>query len=327
MSGPRRIVVALGGNALWADGQRGTWAQQLANATVAARAVVSLQRAGHHVVLTHGNGPQVGALSLQQLAGEADVPPMPLDALVAMTQGQLGYLLSTAVAAIDPQLVAAIVPTRVRVRGDDPAFDSPTKPIGIFYDEATARRYATERGWAIGPDAGRGWRRLVASPQPAEIIELDQIRQLSDGGALVIAVGGGGVPVIQGPGGLRGCDAVIDKDRASAALAASLEADLLIMVTGVARVALDFGTRWQRDMSRLTVTDALRHLAEGEFPAGSMGPKIESAARFVAAGGRAAIITHVDRLAEAVAGHDGTWIVADAEGPSRAAHATEAVAA
>ena len=322
-----RVIVALGGNALWADGQRGTWGQQLANATKAARGVVELQRAGYRVVLTHGNGPQVGALSLQQSAGEAEVPPMPFDVLVAMTQGHSGFLLATAISAIDPTLATATVMTRVRVRGDDPAFESPAKPIGIFYDEATARRFATERGWAIGPDAGRGWRRLVPSPQPIDIVELEQIRLLSDSGALVIAVGGGGVPVIKGPGGLRGCDAVIDKDRASAELARLLDADLLMLVTGVPRVALDFGTRWQRDMSRLTVTDATRHLKEGEFPAGSMGPKIESAARFVLAGGRAAIVTQIDRMAEAVAGRDGTWIVPDSEGPSIVAPSIESTVA
>jgi carbamate kinase len=315
-----RIVVALGGNALVPEHERGTWDEQLAHALPAARAAAELHRAGHEVLLTHGNGPQVGALALQQAAGEPDEPAMPFDVLAAMTQGQVGYLLQLTLWTVDPTLPTAVVLTRVRVDRDDPSFALPTKPIGPFYAEAEALTLAAERGWRVGPDAGRGWRRVMPSPRPLEILELAQIRALLERGALVVALGGGGIPVALDGGRPQGIEAVIDKDRASAELACALGADLLVMLTGVARVALDYGTRWQRDLARLTVSDARRHLAAGDFPAGSMGPKIESAARF-AAGGRAAVVTSVERAVDAVAGRDGTWIVADASGPSRVASA------
>jgi carbamate kinase len=315
-----RLVVAIGGNALTREDQRGTWEEQLENAGAVARQVAELGRQGHQVILTHGNGPQVGSLHVQQGAAWDEVPALPLHSLGAMTQGQLGYLLETAIGEVDPELRTASVLTRVRVEPDDPAFDSPTKAIGRFYSEEEAQRIADQRGWRMEEDAGRGWRAVVASPRPVEIVELEQIRALSDGGSFVIAAGGGGIPVVRGEdGALRGVEAVIDKDRCSAELALALGAELIVLLTGVERVALDFGTRWQRDMARLTVSDAVRLLGEGEFPAGSMGPKVESAEHFVAGGGRAAIVTTNDRLLEAVAERDGTWIVADEEGPSAAA--------
>ncbi|MGZ4178418.1 MAG: carbamate kinase [Solirubrobacteraceae bacterium] len=314
-----RAVIAFGGNALTREDERGTWEEQSANARVAVRAALDLRAAGHEVLLTHGNGPQVGALALQQAQASSQVPAMPFDALSAMTQGQLGYLLQQAIDSIDSGVPTATVLTRVVVAPDDPAFAHPTKPIGPFYDEATARALAAERGWSVGPDAGRGWRRMIASPQPLEVVEIDQIRRLLEHGAVVIAGGGGGIPVARLDGRLVGVEAVIDKDRCSAELASATSSDLMIMVTGVDRVALDFGTRWQRDMARLTVSDALRHLSSGEFPAGSMGPKIEAGARFVNRGGRAAVITSGEHLVSACAGRHGTWIVPDRDGPSCAA--------
>jgi len=315
-----RIVLALGGNALVPEGERGTWEEQLAHAMPAARAAAALHRAGHEVLLTHGNGPQVGALALQQAAGEPDEPAMPFDVLAAMTQGQVGYLLQLALWTVDPTIPTAVVLSRVRVDREDPSFALPSKPIGPFYAEAQALTLAADRGWRVGPDAGRGWRRMMPSPRPLQILELIHIRTLAESGALVIALGGGGIPVAVQRGRPLGVEAVVDKDRASAELACAIGADLLIMLTGVARVALDYGTRWQRDLARLTVSDARRHLAAGDFPAGSMGPKIESAARFAETGGTA-IVTSVDRAVGAVEERDGTWIVADAAGPSRVASA------
>jgi carbamate kinase len=204
----------------------------------------------------------------------------------------------------------------VRVNPEDPALSgTPTKPIGPFYDEPTARRLADERGWQVGPDAGRGWRRMMPSPQPLEIVELHEIEVLAAAGVLVVAGGGGGIPVVRRAAGLEGIDAVIDKDRCAAELAAALGADLLVLVTGVPRAALGFGTPDQRAIARLTVSDALRHLDAGEFPPGSMGPKIEGAARFAGGGGRA-VITDAAHVAAALDGEAGTWIVPDVEGPS-----------
>jgi carbamate kinase len=311
-----RIVIAFGGNALIREDERGTWTEQTAHAIEAARAIARVARA-HQVILTHGNGPQVGALALQQSSGEPDAPALPFDVLDAMTQGEIGYLLQQALGAVDPSLPTATILTRVRVNPDDPALTAPpTKPIGPFYDEPTARRLADERGWEVAPDAGRGWRRMMPSPHPLEIVELREIEVLAAAGVLVIAGGGGGIPVVRGAGGLTGIDAVIDKDRCAAELAAACGAELLVLVTGVPRAALGFGTPARRDIIRLTVTDALRHLDAGEFPPGSMGPKIEGAARFAGEGAGRAVITDAAHVAAALDGEAGTWIVPDAEGPS-----------
>ena len=310
-----RLVIAFGGNALIREDERGTWPEQTVHALEAARAIARMGRADE-VVLTHGNGPQVGALALQQAIGEPHAPALPLDVLDAMTQGEIGYLLQQALTAVDPSLPTATVLTRVLVADDDPAFQGePTKPIGAFLTEDEARRVARERGWHVAPDAGRGWRRMVPSPQPVRILEVDHVRRLVEGGVLVIAAGGGGIPVSWRDGHLVGLDAVVDKDRCAAELAAALQADMLVLVTSVPRVEIGFGTPASRVALRLTVSDALDHLDEGEFPPGSMGPKIEGAARFAGAGG-SAVITDAAHLATAVRGHHGTWIVPDRDGPS-----------
>ena len=314
-----RIVIAIGGNAIIADHERGTWSEQRANAGAIAAELVALKRAGHELVLTHGNGPQVGSLYRQHVLSAPQIPSLPLDALVAMTQGQLGYLLQTAIEAADPHLQTVTVLTRVRVEPDDPSFAKPTKPIGRFYGDERSARVATGPGGDVAPEAGRGWRAVVASPRPHEIVEFEQIRMLAQSGALVIAAGGGGIPVVRTAQRLEGTEGVIDKDRASAVLARAIEAEMLVMLTGVDRVALDFGTRWQRDMATLTVSDARQLLAAGEFPAGSMGPKVESGVRFTTEGGQAAIITSAMRLRDGVEGGAGTRIVPDSGGPSATA--------
>jgi carbamate kinase len=322
-----RIVVAIGGNAIVGEHQPGTWGEQRANARAVARELVALKRAGHELVLTHGNGPQVGALHTQHVRAAEEVPPLPFDVLVAMTQGQLGYLLQTAIEEVDSRVRTATVLTRVTVDGDDPSFAEPTKPIGRFFLDEAAARAASGGGLTVAPDAGRGWRTVVASPQPREIVEFEQVKLLVEHGMLVIAAGGGGIPVIRSDRQLDGTEAVIDKDRASAVLAQAVDANLLVMLTAVQRVALDFGTRWQRDMSRLTVSDARQLLESGEFPPGSMGPKVESGVRFVADGGRAAIVTCAEQLQDAIEGTAGTWIVPDEAGPSATAWTSAAMVA
>jgi carbamate kinase len=255
----------------------------------------------------------VGALMLQQALGEAEAPPMPLDVLTAMTQGQIGYLLVTAIAQVDPSLPTAALLTRTRVDPHDPAFETPTKPVGPFYDHDEAGRLAEERHWDMASDAGRGWRRVVASPRPREVLGSAHVRTLLEAGTVVIAGGGGGIPVAPRETGLDGVPGVVDKDRCTAELALAVGADLLVLLTGVPRVAIDFGTRWERELSRISVSDAMRAVADGEFPAGSMGPKIESAERFVEVGGGHAVITATGHVLAAVSGTDGTWIVPDGE--------------
>jgi len=303
-----RIVVAVGGNALIRAGQDGTWEEQLANVREIVASVLALRELGHDVVLTHGNGPHVGALLLQNKLGEAEAEPLPLDALIAMTQGWIGYLLESSFAELDPSVPIAVLLTRVMV---DPASAVPDKPVGPFYDEAEARRRESELGWDVAPDAGRGWRRVVPSPHPVEVLGERHVRALLEQGSVVIACGGGGIPVTRQGDKVVGFAGVIDKDRCSARLAADIEADVLVLLTGVPRVALDFGTRWERELTQLTVADTLRGLEEGDFPAGSMGPKMESAGRFVAESGGRALVTSADRLVAAVSGDDGTWIVPD----------------
>ena len=279
-----------------------------------ARTVVVLLDDRRRLLLVHGNGPQVGALALAQEAVAREVPPQPLFVLGAMTQGQLGYLLCQAIGdalhATGRAREVVAVMTQVVVSDDDPAFQTPSKPIGPFFPEGRARRLAEARGWAVAEDAGRGWRRVVASPDPLEVVEWPKIKALLDAGQVVVACGGGGVPVVRSEEGLAGVEAVIDKDLASARLGTLVEATTLLLLTGVERVALDFGTPGQREVDRMTVTEARAHLAAGQFPPGSMGPKVEAAARFVEGGGREAIVASLDRAADALAGRSGTWIVA-----------------
>ena len=254
---------------------------------------MALLRAGWGVVIVHGNGPQVGSLAIAHEESAAVVPPQPLFNLGAMTQGQMGSLVSLALRRVSgwPRVRPAAVVTHVTVDPADPAFTEPTKPIGPFFDRAEAEELAASRGWTITEDAGRGYRRVVPSPEPIDILEAGAILALIDAGFVVVAAGGGGVAVVSGPDGYHGVDAVIDKDYAAQRLATSLGAEALVLVTGVETVMLDFGTPQQRAVEEMTLEEAERHLAEGQFPPGSMGPKMRAATRFLRAGGRVAVVT------------------------------------
>jgi carbamate kinase len=297
----KTAVVALGGNALTRVGQSGTCDEMLANAAAMAAAVHAVIEAGWRVVVVHGNGPQVGNLALQQEA-TAMVPAQPLPLLSAMTQGLLGSLLARAIDLLRGPGTAVALITHVTVDPADPAFGSPSKPIGPFFEPAEARQLAETRGWVVQPDSGRGYRRVVASPEPAGVIEIEALRALVDAGHLVIAGGGGGIPVQATDPRRSLADAVIDKDRAAGLIARLLGAQALALVTAVDRVMLDYGQPTQSELGTITAADAARYHAEGQFPPGSMGPKIEAALRFLAEGGDLAVITSPDLLAVTLSG-------------------------
>ena len=314
----RRAVIAIGGNALILDGQRGTIEEQDENARATARHVARLVADGWGVVVTHGNGPQVGFILLRSelVPDDAPVPKLSLEMSVADSQGGIGHILGQAMlnelAAVGlPDRVACVM-THVVVDPADPAFSRPTKPIGPFYTAEESADRAARNGWSMIEDSGRGYRRVVASPQPLRIVENAQIAALVGGGFVVIAVGGGGIAVREtAPGQYHGVEAVIDKDRASALLAASLGVPLLVLSTGVERVAVHFRQPEERWLDRITATEARAYLAEGEFPKGSMGPKIEAALSFLELGGEEVLVTTPAALPRAIAGETGTWIVPD----------------
>jgi len=311
-----RLVIALGGNAIIPVGQEGTFEQQLEITRQTMVQVAQLAAEGYEIVLTHGNGPVVGNIVLRNDAGMSmhGIPPMPMFVCGADSQGGLGFMLQQALqnALGARQLdrpVAAVV-TQVRVDPEDAAFANPTKPIGPFYDENQAERVRNENGWSVVKDAGRGWRRVVPSPQPIEVVEWEAIKALVGAGVLTIAVGGGGVPVVRNDAGqLEGVDAVIDKDRASDLLGRLIEADVLVIITQIDRVYLRFGQDDAEALDVLTAERARELLAAGEFPAGSMGPKIEAAVSFLAGGGREVVITSPEQFLAAVRGKQGTRIV------------------
>ncbi len=315
-------VIAIGGNSLERPGERGTFEEQQARAGVTCKGIAAVLAAGYRVVVTHGNGPQVGdALRRSELA-QAELPTVRLDACDAETQGSIGYLLAQALwntlaEQPSPLSVVSLV-TQVVVDPSDPAFLHPSKPIGPFYkpEEAVARK--EQFGWTMIEDSGRGWRRVVASPEPVEIIELPGIRACLDAGIVVIAAGGGGIPVVRRQGRIEGIEAVIDKDRTSALLAKSLGAELLLFSTSVERVAWHFGKPEERPLALLTWERAERYLRAGEFPPGSMGPKIEAALEFLQAGGRRAIVTSPENIAAAIRGEAGTEIIPPALAPREA---------
>lgn len=297
-------VVAVGGNALTRANQSGTPAEIAANAKRVALSLADLTRAGWRVAVVHGNGPQVGNLAIQQEEASGIVPAQPLHQLCAMTQGQLGGVLSREIDRVCGAGIAVAVVTHVRVHPDDPAFDRPTKPIGPFFSAERAAELARHRGWRVVEDSGRGHRRVVASPVPIDIVEQDAIRTLLDAGHIVLAAGGGGIAVSRATdGALTGVDAVIDKDHSAAVLASSIGAGELYLLTDVDAVLLDFGTPRERPVHVLSSQDAAQYMTQGQFPEGSMGPKIAAALRFLRDGGQRAFITSVDRVADVAAGH------------------------
>jgi len=310
----KTIVVALGGNAILEEGGDGTSAEQFANTRKSMEAIVGLIARGHRVVLSHGNGPQAGAHLIRHEAASSQVPPSPLNVIVADTQGSMGYMIAQCLAnalvmaGITKDVVTVV--TQVVVDPDDPSMTIPSKYVGPFYDPGQVDMLRA-RGWTVKEDPGRGFRRVVASPLPLDIVEKDTIRELVDGGKVVIAAGGGGVPVMRvGNGTLAGVDAVIDKDRASALLATLIGADELCILTGVDKVAINFRKPDQRSFDSLTVAECRRYLAEGQFPRGSMGPKIEAACDFLLRGGRRVIVTILESAEEAMNGRAGTVITA-----------------
>jgi carbamate kinase len=287
----KTAVVALGGNAFTRAGQTGTYDEQSRNALAMVHTVLAIRRSGWNVVIVHGNGPQVGNLAIQQEEGSGLVPALPLFSLGAMTQGEIGSLISLALRASEANIAVAALITHVRVSPDDPAFASPDKPIGPFFTSAQADELAAERGWTIREDSGRGYRRVVASPQPIDVVEGAAIASLLASGTIVIAAGGGGVPVVADRSGLVGIEAVIDKDYVAGQLASSLGAQALVFVTDVSRLMLDFGRPTQRALDEIDVDTAERHQRDGHFAAGSMGPKVHAATQFLRAGGQVAVIS------------------------------------
>jgi carbamate kinase len=309
----KTAVIAIGGNSLIKDREHQTVRDQFDAAAETCIHIAEIVKQGWRVVITHGNGPQVGFILLRSELASNILHTVPLDSCGADTQGALGYmiqqLLGNELSQAGSDVPVVTVVTQVIVDADDPAFDQPTKPIGPFYDEAKARRYEREQGWAVIEDAGRGWRRVVASPIPRQIVELEAIRGLLQSGFVVVGVGGGGIPVVRDEQGrLRGVEAVIDKDYASSLLAAGLEADLFLISTAVEQVYINYGKPDQRALDHLTVQEARAYLGEGHFPPGSMGPKITAVIEFLERGGKEALITSPENLARALRGETGTRI-------------------
>jgi carbamate kinase len=310
----RTALIAVGGNSLIRAGESGAIEEQMANARRTAEAIVRLIRDDFRLVITHGNGPQVGAALLRSERASESVYSHSLDVCDATTQGEIGYVLQQSLhnelsaQGIDIPVVTVL--SQVVVSSDDPAMQNPTKPIGPFYSREDIERRQRRYGWEIVEDAARGYRRVVPSPEPLEIVEEEIIKDLLAQGVLVIAVGGGGIPVVKRNGGLEGVEAVIDKDRASALLASSLGVDLFVISTDVDRVYVDYKRPTQEALSHVTVQQLEQHMRAGQFPPGSMGPKIESALRFLGNGGKEAIITSFEYLHDAVDGSAGTHITA-----------------
>jgi len=309
-----RVVVALGGNALLRRGDEDSAEVMRKNARSAAEKVAAVAEQGWEIVVTHGNGPQVGRILLQNEAASEWVSPMPLDVCGAESQGQIGYLLQVTIGDVFYERgmerpVAAVI-TFARVRPDDPAFENPTKPIGPHYEEAQARKLAAERGWVVAPEPEGKWRRVVPSPRPYSIVEAPVIKQLAESGTIVIAGGGGGVPVIEEGPRLVGVEAVVDKDLAGAILAGDVDAGIYLICTDVEGVYEAYGTREQKLIERLDKGTAKRMVADGTLPAGSMGPKVEAAVAFLEHGGEKAIICSLDEAPEALRGETGTVIEA-----------------
>lgn len=312
---PKIALVAFGGNAMLPDSQKGLQSEQMRNAARAAELMVHIVRKGYELIIVHGNGPQVGNLLIQMEEAANKIPPYTLDVCDAMTEGSMGFMLERALVnelrrrSIDKE-VASLV-TQVVVDKDDPAFSKPTKPVGPFYSKFRGEQLAREKGWTMVEDAGRGYRKVVASPKPIDVVPKGVITQLVEAGRVVIAAGGGGIPVVINSNGLfEGVEAVIDKDYAASLLAREVKVDLFIILTAIERVFINFGRPDQAEAPVLTVDEARRHLADGQFPPGSMGPKIRAAVEYIEAGGREVLITKDTHLKAALINRSGTRIVA-----------------
>ncbi len=318
-------VVAVGGNALIRDKHHESIPDQSREAALTVHHIADMIAAGWNVVITHGTGPQVGFILRRSELALEEVPPVPMDYADADLQGGIGYMFLKAfynefhTQHLDRKAVAIV--TQTLVDHHDPAFADPSKPIGSHMDEQTARRLASRQGWVVKEDAGRGWRRVVPSPLPKTIVELAAIKTLARAGFVVIACGGGGIPVIENEeGGLTGVEAVIDKDLASSLLARGIGADLLMVSTGVEKVAINFNRPNQQWLDHMTLADAKRHLADNQFDKGSMGPKIQAVIEFLEGGGRMGLITDPPNIGRALAGKTGTFIVRDGTLPSTVQH-------
>lgn len=312
----RIAVVAFGGNALLRPEDRGTQEEQIARARQAARWLAEIVSRDYRLVIVHGNGPQVGNILIQAEEASTKIPPQSLDLAVAQTEGSMGFLIQQAMRnrleSLGLSAEVATVLTEVEVDPGDVAFKRPSKPIGPFFTRYRAEALSRDFGWTVREDAGRGWRKVVPSPRPVKILNLAAIERMLESINVVIAAGGGGIPVVRGRDGQwRGVEAVIDKDYASAMLASHLQAELYIILTAVPTVAIGFGTPRQKELNRVDVAEISRHLAAGEFPPGSMGPKIEAAIDFVNRSGKEVLITDVESLREGLDGKAGTRIVPD----------------
>jgi len=313
----KRIVIALGGNAIKQAHEAGTAHEQMQNIRDSCRQILQMIQAGYEVVLTHGNGPQIGNLLIQQEAGPSQVPVQPMDICGAMTQGQLGYMLQqvlmNALKSYNLNTNVVTVITQVVVDREDPDFTNPSKPVGSFYDRETKKRYESEKGYQISqvlPNAERSFRRVVPSPDPIRIVEGEALKKLVDAGMIVVASGGGGIPVILNDHGeWEGVEGVIDKDLAGEKLAEAVGADILMILTDVKKVKLGFGTPKEKDVDRMNVAQAKGHLRDGHFLAGSMAPKVLACIRFIEYGGEEAIITSLDGAWSAIEDQEGTHIV------------------
>lgn len=315
MSEKKTIVVALGGNAITQQDEEGNIYQQFANTRRSMAGVLELVEMGHRLLITHGNGPQIGNEMIRVELSAKVVPRLPLGVLVGDTQGGMGYMLEQCLLNVmhdrGIQRDVACIVTQVLVDKNDPALKNPTKFVGPFYDKSRAEELAQTQGWIVKEDPGRGWRRVVPSPVPREIVAKKAIQLLVENGVIVIAAGGGGIPVyLESNGWLEGVDAVIDKDLASAVLGNGVGADEMVILTGVDKVALNFGKPNQIFLDRLTAAEAKRYLSEGQFPPGSMGPKIQAALNFLENGGKRVVIASIEQSAAAAHGRAGTVMVA-----------------
>ena len=312
-----KLVVALGGNALQSGSGPATAEAQHEVVTATCASLAEIIAGGHDIVVVHGNGPQVGRINLASETAKDVTPAMPFDVCGAMSQGYIGYHIQQCMRkALDEKgrkdMPVATVVTQVVVDKNDPGFANPTKPIGVFYSKEEADALAAEKGYSMKEDAGRGWRRVVASPLPVRICELKSIKDLIATDTVVIACGGGGIPVIEGANGLEGVAAVIDKDFAAERLAEDIDADMLMILTEVERVAINFGKPEQKNLDVMTVSETKKYIAEGHFAPGSMLPKVEAALKFVEAyPSKKAVITALDKAILALEGKTGTVIVAD----------------